>query len=75
MAKKNTLAENFDALEAIITKLEDGDHSLEESLKIFEQGIKLTKTCQKSLLNAEQKIQILTKNSLDADLEPFQINE
>ncbi len=75
MAKKITLEENFKSLESIIIELEDGGLSLDESLKAFERGIKLTKSCQKSLQTAEQKIQILTKNTLNAELEPFPINE
>jgi len=46
-------------LEAVVEKLETGDISLEDSLKQFEQGIKLTRSCQKALQNAEQKIQTL----------------
>ena len=46
-------------LEAVVEKLEAGDISLEDSLKQFEQGIKLTRSCQKALQNAEQKVQTL----------------
>lgn len=46
-------------LEAVVEKLETGDISLEDSLKQFEQGIKLTRSCQKALQNAEQKVQTL----------------
>ncbi|WP_339074092.1 exodeoxyribonuclease VII small subunit [Teredinibacter turnerae] len=60
-----TKSPNFEAslaqLEELITQLESGDLSLEDSLKTFEQGIKLTRSCQKSLAEAEQKVEILLK--------------
>jgi exodeoxyribonuclease VII small subunit len=46
-------------LEVIVTELEKGDLPLDESLKIFEEGIKLSKTCLKMLDDAEQKVEIL----------------
>ena len=45
--------------EKIVDELESGELSLEKSLKIFEEGIKLSSLCQKTLTLAEQKIQIL----------------
>jgi exodeoxyribonuclease VII small subunit len=46
-------------LESLVETLEQGDISLEESLKLFERGVTLTRSCQKSLKEAEQKVQIL----------------
>ena len=46
-------------LEAITAKLESGQLSLEESMEAFESGIKLTKKCQKSLEDAEEKLKKL----------------
>jgi len=46
-------------LEALVTKMEEGDLSLEESLKAFEQGVKLTRDCQTRLTEAEQRVQML----------------
>ena len=43
--------------------MESGDLSLEESMTLFEEGIKLTETCKSRLEAAEQKIQLLTKDS------------
>lgn len=61
--KQNT-ATNFEesihALETLVTALEAGDLSLEESLSTFEKGIALTKECQQQLTLAEQKISLLT---------------
>lgn len=47
-------------LEEVVAKLEAGDVTLDESLKLFEQGIKLAKSCQKKLDEAEKKVKILT---------------
>lgn len=49
-------------LEQIVKQLEKGELSLDDSLKQFEQGIKLARQCQDSLNKAEQKIEFLTKN-------------
>lgn len=58
-------------LESLVETLEHGDLSLEESLKTFERGVKLTRTCQDALKQAEQKIQILSGKGSDEALEPF----
>ena len=52
-------------LEALVIKLEKGGLSLEESLKCFEQGVKLTRECRMALQNAEQKISVLSKENGD----------
>jgi exodeoxyribonuclease VII small subunit len=46
-------------LENLVEAMEAGDLSLEEALKAFEQGIKLTRECQQALEQAEQKVQVL----------------
>ena len=48
--------ESIMELETIVEKLEKGDVSLDEALKLFESGIKLSKSCQKMLDNAEKKV-------------------
>ena len=66
MAKKDKqiqFEEAFKRLDEIVTKLESGDLSLEESMTLFEEGITLTKTCKTRLEAAEQKIQLLIKDS------------
>ncbi len=50
-------------LEAIVEKLEQGELSLEESLKQFERGVQLTRACQNALKEAEQKVEILLRKS------------
>lgn len=54
--------ESIKELEEIVEKLEKGDASLDESLKLFESGIKLSKACQKMLDNAEKKVSVLMQN-------------
>ena len=51
--------EALEKLSVLVEKMESGDLSLEESLKIFEQGIKLSKDCQNALTDAEKKVQAL----------------
>lgn len=46
-------------LEEIVSKLENGDATLDESIKLFENGMKLTKTCRKQLENAQKKVTML----------------
>lgn len=57
------MAKGFEAsmkeLEEIVTKLESGNVGLEESLKLFEKGIQLSKSCQKILSDAEKKVSVL----------------
>lgn len=63
--------EAMDELEKLVEQMERGDISLEESLKSFERGIKLTRTCQQALQEAEQKVQILLEKNGQQTLEPF----
>jgi exodeoxyribonuclease VII small subunit len=48
-------------LETIVAELEKGDLPLDDSLKIFEEGIRLSKTCLKMLEDAERKVEILVQ--------------
>ena len=71
MTKKDTV--NFETslqkLEKILEKLEDGDISLEDSVKSFEEGIGLVKECQKQLSQAELKVKKLLDNGDIVDLD------
>ena len=63
MAQKNqTFESSLGELEKIVRKLEDGDLSLEESLKLFEDGVRLSRECQERLNAAERRIEILLKD-------------
>jgi exodeoxyribonuclease VII small subunit len=50
-------------LESIVDKLEHGDLSLDDSLRHFERGVQLTRSCQSALKQAEQKVEILLRRS------------
>lgn len=50
-------------LEAIVGELEKGDLPLDESLKIFEEGIRLSKNCLKVLEDAERKVEVLVQDT------------
>ena len=50
-------------LEEIVAKLEDGDLPLEQSLELFEKGIKLSRECRDRLTNAERRIEVLMKDT------------
>ena len=71
MTKKDTV--NFESslkkLEQIVAKLEDGDISLEDSVKSFEEGISLVKECQKQLSSAELKVKKLLESGDTVDLD------
>lgn len=50
-------------LETIVSKMETGNLPLEQSLSSYKRGTELLKTCQKSLINAEQQVSILSNNN------------
>ena len=63
MAEKKTTFENsLKELEKIVRRLEEGDSSLEESLKLFEDGVRLSRECQERLNQAERRIEVLLKD-------------
>jgi exodeoxyribonuclease VII small subunit len=53
--------ESLKRLETIVDQLEKGDRSLEDSLKLFEEGVSLSAACKKELDEAEGKVQMLIK--------------
>lgn len=71
--KKNTalFEDSLTELEQLVELMEQGEISLEDSLKHFERGVKLTSTCQKSLQDAEHKVQILLEKYGKQSLTPF----
>ena len=62
-------------LEKIVGDLETGDLSLEEALKLFEEGVQVSRYCARVLKEAERKVEILTRNE-EGDLEsgPFELS-
>ena len=79
MAKKKSETLSFEEalseLESLVDTMERGDLSLEDSLKSFERGVELTRTCQQALKKAEQKVKTLSANTPNAGLEPFDNEE
>lgn len=78
MSNKSTKFNFEDALEnleGLVEAMEDGELSLEESLKAFEKGVKLTRECQMALEKAEQKVKLLVKDDGQPESEPFDIAE
>ena len=64
--------EKLQDLEQLVTRMEDGNLGLEDSLKAFEDGVKLVKECQQALEAAEQKVKVLT--SADGDTEDVKLD-
>ncbi|TQV65270.1 MAG: exodeoxyribonuclease VII small subunit [Halothiobacillaceae bacterium] len=56
-------------LEAVVQRMEQGEQSLEASLRDFERGVQLTRTCQGMLASAQQRVDILSART--GQIEPF----
>ncbi len=65
--------EALEKLQLIVKKLESGELSLEDALKSFEDGVRLTRVCQEHLSTAEKRIEILSQGSTEGSIElrPF----
>lgn len=75
-AQKNIdLEKSLSQLEGIVEELESGDLSLEQAMKKFEEGIKLTRGCQAALKDAEQKVEILLKSAGGESLQDFDTDD
>jgi exodeoxyribonuclease VII small subunit len=76
---EKTFEASLGELEKIVSQLEEGDLSLEESLKLFEAGVKLSRECQQRLAQAERRIEVLLKdaegNPAAETLEPDSLRE
>lgn len=77
-AKKKSQALDFESaieeLEQLVRAMEQGDLSLEQSLKNFERGIELTRSCHQALRDAEQKVQLLTREGA-VDIKPEDLGQ
>jgi exodeoxyribonuclease VII small subunit len=73
---KEKFEEALGKLEKIVSKLEKGDVPLEESLKLFEEGVRLSNFCNQKLDEAEKRVEILLKDK-DGNLKamPFDPSE
>jgi exodeoxyribonuclease VII small subunit len=76
---KNMAKEKFEEalgrLEDIVRRMEAGDMTLEESLKAFEEGIKLARLCSRKLDEAERRVEILLKQEEELVIRPFKVEE
>jgi len=71
--KKPDLEKSLADLEALVEELESGDLPLEKAMKKFEEGIRLTRSCQAALKDAEQRVEILLQSDDEAaSLAPFE---
>ena len=75
MKKEESFENKMQELEKIVSELEKGDLSLEDSLKKFESGIKISKDCSKLLEEAEQRITIILENDGELKEENFSVEE
>lgn len=66
---------SIEKLEKLVEKMEDGDLTLEESLKVFEEGVKLTRECQQALVDAEQKVRVLMEEGGEVTSTDFEADD
>ena len=71
MAEKFNFNKGLLKLEEIINKMESGELSLEDSLKYFEEGVKIHRQCHTALSDAEQRISILSESDNFKEEKPF----
>jgi exodeoxyribonuclease VII small subunit len=70
--KKLDYEASITELESLVERLEQGDINLEESLKLYEAGVLITRDCQEALSQAEQKVQMLLQQSDQTNLVDFE---
>ena len=78
MARKKAapdFEQSLSELQTLVERLESGELSLEDSLAAFEQGIRLTRDCQASLAQAEQKVQQLLERDGELQEVPFDTDD
>ena len=59
--KESSFEEALKGLEAVVERLESGEPPLEESIRLFEEGMRLSDTCRKRLDEADRKIELLLR--------------
>jgi len=75
MENNITFEQAMSRLEKIVRELENGEVALEESIKLFEEGVKLSGICSSLLKEAKQKVEILIDNGAEIQKESFKANE
>ena len=73
--KKADFEKSLTELETLVQQMESGKLSLEDSLKAFERGIRLTRECQQALSLAEQKVQLLLADNDEFTLEELETDD
>lgn len=74
--EEKTFESSLKELEGIVHGLEEGDLPLEESLALFEQGIKLSRECQTRLKQAERRIEVLLQDEDgNPELQPIEVDD
>jgi exodeoxyribonuclease VII small subunit len=74
--RRKTFEDALNQLESIVSQLEDGDLPLEESLRLFEEGIKLSRFCGQKLNEAQKRVEVLLKGEGDElESHPFEPEE
>jgi len=71
-SKEPKFEENLKRLESIVDQLENKEAPLDQSLALFEEGVKLARACQMTLEQAKKKIEVLVKDT--GELKPFEEN-
>ena len=72
MAKELKFEDMMNRLEEIVDELETGEMPLEDSLKKYEEGVKLLRLCRKRLDETKRKVEMLVKKGGKLTLEPFE---
>lgn len=75
MGKEKSFEESMQELEKIVQELENNDLNLDEAVKKFEDGMEISKKCNKILGEAEKKITILLENNGEIEEKNFKIEE
>jgi exodeoxyribonuclease VII small subunit len=68
---KEKFEESLEKLEEIVRRMEAGEMTLEESLKAFEEGIKLSRLCAKKLDEADRRVELLLREDGELATKPF----
>ncbi|ABC77663.1 exodeoxyribonuclease VII small subunit [Syntrophus aciditrophicus] len=71
---KEKFEEAMAKLEALVRKMETGDMTLEESLKAFEEGIRLSRLCASRLDDAERRVEMLIAENSNVTVQPLREN-
>ena len=72
--EENNFEKSMESLEKIVTELENGELNLDESVKKFEEGMKIAQKCNNILEDAEKKLTILLEKNGDLEENSFDVN-